>query len=110
MERGEIWQVSLDPSVGDEQQRHRPVVIVSPQSFNQLTGTSIVLPIDTRGQFLRRQGFAVSLETARTHTMGVIRCDQPRVIDLMARNGKRLEVVPETLMNDVLARFRAILE
>lgn len=110
MERGEIWQVSLDPSVGDEQQRHRPVVIVSPQSFNQLTGTSIVLPIDTRGQFLRRQGFAVSLETARTRTMGVIRCDQPRVIDLMARNGKRLEVVPETLMNDVLARFRAILE
>ena len=109
MERGEIWRVSLDPSVGREQQSQRLVVIVSPQSFNQLTGTPIVLPITTRGSFSRRQGFAVSLGTSGTHTVGVILCDQPRAIELTARIGKRLEVVPETLMNDVLARLAAIL-
>ena len=110
MERGEIWRVSLDPAVGHEQQGQRPVVIVSPRSFNQLTQTPIVLPITTRGRFPRRQGFAVSLESAGIHTIGVIRCDQPRSIDLTARNGERLEIVPEILMNDVLARLAAILE
>lgn len=110
MERGEIWRVRLDPSVGNEQQSHRLVVIVSPQSFNQLTRTPICLPITTGEESVRHRGFVVSLESAGTHTIGVIRCDQPRAIDLIAQRGKRIEVLPETLMNDVLARFAAILE
>ena len=35
----------------------------------------------------RRHGFAVSLENAGTRTHGVIRCDQPRTLDLAARQG-----------------------
>ncbi len=40
---------------------------------------------------------------------GVIRCDQPRTIDMGARNGKRLEHIPEKVVNEVLARLEAIL-
>ena len=110
MERCEIWQVQLDPTVGHEQESHQPVVIVSPRSFNQLTRTPICLPITTGEESVRFRGFVVSLESAGTHTVGVIRCDQPRAIDLIAQSGNRIEVVPETLMNDVLARLAAILE
>ena len=109
MRRGEIWMVSLDPAAGHEQRGTRPVVIVSPAPFNALTGTPVVLPITTGGRFARRRGFAVSLADAGTRTAGVIRCDQPRVLDLAARNGKRLETVPEAIMDDVLARLAAIL-
>ena len=109
MRRGEIWMVSLDPAAGHEQRGTRPVVIVSPAPFNALTGTPVVLPITTGGRFARRRGFAVSLADAGTRTAGVIRCDQPRVLDLSARNGKRLETVPEAIMDDVLARLAAIL-
>ena len=109
MQRGEIWLVSLDPSAGHEQRGTRPVVIVSPAPFNALTGTPIVLPVTTGGSFARRRGFAVSLDDAGTRTRGVIRCDQPRVLDLAARNGKRLEAVPEAVMDEVLARLAAIL-
>ena len=49
MRRGEIWRVSLDPAAGQEQRGTRPVLIVSPQPFNQLTGTPVVLPITTGG-------------------------------------------------------------
>jgi len=38
----------------------------------------------------------------------VIRCDQLRVLDFAARNGKRLEAVPEQIMDEVLARLAAI--
>ena len=109
MERGDIWLVSLDPSAGHEQQGTRPVVIVSPAPFNQLTGTPVVLPVTTGGSFARRRGFAVSLDGAGIRTVGVIRCDQPRVLDLVACKGKHLETVPEPIMDEVLARLAAIL-
>ena len=109
MRRGEIWLVSLDPASGHEQRGTRPVLIVSPASFNELTRTPIVLPVTAGGKFARRRGFAVSLDDAGTRTVGVIRCDQPRALDLAARNGQRLEAVPEPVMDDVLARVAAIL-
>ena len=109
MQRGDIWLVRLDPTAGHEQQGTRPVVIVSPAAFNALTGTPVVLPITTGGSFARRRGFAVSLEDAGTRTSGVIRCDQPRVLDLAARHGQRLETVPEPIMDEVLARLAAII-
>ena len=110
MQRGEIWIVSLDPSAGHEQRGTRPVLIVSPAAFNEVTGTPVVLPITTGGSFARRRGFAVPLDDAGTRTTGVIRCDQPRVLDLAARNGKRVEAVPEPIIADVLARLAAILD
>lgn len=110
MRRGEIWRVSLDPTAGHEQQGTRPVLIVSPRPFNEITGTPIVLPITTGGDFARRRGFAVTLDHAGTRTVGVIRCDQPRALDMRARNGTLLEAVPEPVTDEVLARLTAILE
>jgi mRNA interferase ChpB len=110
VKRGDIWLVSLDPTAGHEQQGTRPVLIVSPAAFNELTGTPVVLPVTTGGRFARRRGFAVSLEDAGIRTTGVIRCDQPRALDLAARNGRRVESVPEPIMDDVLARLATILE
>ena len=110
MRRGDIWLVSLDPTAGHEQPGTRPVLIVSPAAFNELTGTPVVLPVTTGGRFARRRGFAVSLEDAGIRTTGVIRCDQPRALDLAARNGRRVESVPEPIMDDVLARLATILE
>ena len=109
MRRGEIWRVGLDPTTGHEQRGTRPVVIVSPAPFNEPTRTPVVLPISTGGSFAPRRGFAVSLAGAGMRTVGVIRCDQPRALDLAARNGKRVEAVPEQIMDDVLARLAAIL-
>ena len=109
MQRGEIWLVGLDPTAGHEQQGTRPVVIVSPGPFNSLTKTPIVLPITKGGRFARHRGFTVSLDDAGTRTVGVIRCDQSRVLDLVTREGRRLETIPEPIMNEVLARLATIL-
>jgi mRNA-degrading endonuclease toxin of MazEF toxin-antitoxin module len=110
MERGDIYLVALDPTQGHEQQGTRPVLIVSPSTFNRLTGTPVVLPVTQGGNFARTAGFAVSLTGAGTSTAGVIRCDQPRAIDMRARHGKRMEAVPKHIMDEVLARLATILE
>ena len=110
MERGDIYLVSLDPTSGNEQQGTRPVLVVSPSSFNKLTKTPIVLPITSGGNFARTAGFAVSLEGAGTKTNGVVRCDQPRALDLGPRNTRKLERVPTAVIDEVLARPNPIFE
>jgi mRNA-degrading endonuclease toxin of MazEF toxin-antitoxin module len=60
--------------------------------------------------FARTAGFAVSLTGAGTKTTGVVRCDQPRALDLAARAGKKLETVPSAIMDEVLARLAPIFE
>ena len=110
MKRGEIYLVSLDPTSGREQQGTRPVLVVSPTAFNRMTRIPIVLPITTGGDFARTKGFAVSLSGAGTETTGVIRCDQPRVLDLAARHARKLESVPTPIMDEVLAKLIPIFE
>jgi mRNA-degrading endonuclease toxin of MazEF toxin-antitoxin module len=110
MRRGEIWQVELDPTRGHEQQGRRPVLIVSPDAFNRVTRVPIVLPITGGGNFARTAGFAVSLMGAGTNTTGVVRCDQPRALDLNERGARRLESVPDAIIDEVLAKLAPIFE
>lgn len=108
MKRGDIYLVSLDPAQGHEQQGTRPVLIVSPDRFNTVTRVPIVVPITSGGSFARNAGFTVSLADAGLRTLGVVRCDQPRPLDLGARHGRRLERVPAAILDDVLAKLATI--
>ena len=108
MKRGEIWLVSLDLSVGHEQAGSRPVLIVSPDKFNQASGLPIVLPITNGGDFARRIGFSVEITGIKT--TGIVRCDQPRVLDLKQRYGKKIDTLPENLLDEVLAKVQTLFE
>lgn len=94
MKRGEVWLVGLDPAEGHGQKGRRPVLIASPEAFNRVTKVPVVLPITSGGSFARTAGFAVPLMGAGIKTTGVVRCDQPRALDLNARGGKKLERAP----------------
>ena len=85
-------------------------MIVSPDAFNRVTKVPVVLPITSGGSFARTAGFAVPLSGAGTQTTGVVRCDQPRALDIAARGGKKLESVPDAIMDEVLAKLAPIFE
>jgi mRNA interferase ChpB len=108
MKRGDIYMVSLDPTMGHEQQGQRPVVVVSPTAFNEATKVPVVLPITSGGEFVRRIGFAVPLSGMKT--TGVVRCDQPRVLDIAARGGRRVDALPAEILEEVLARVGTLFE
>lgn len=108
MKRGDVYMIDLEPTHGREQRGHRPVVIVSPDAFNSATRLPVIAPITTGGDFGRRIGFAVPL--SGTRTTGVVRCDQPRVLDLAARNGRTVESLPAALLDEVLARMATLFE
>ena len=56
MSRGDIYLVSLDPTAGHEQSGNRPVLVVSPSLFNDVTKLPVVLPITNGGDFAKPLG------------------------------------------------------
>ncbi|MHB8369133.1 MAG: type II toxin-antitoxin system PemK/MazF family toxin [Leptospirales bacterium] len=108
MRRGDIFLVPLDPTEGREQRGSRPVLVVSPDEFNEATRLPVICPITSGGDFARRIGFAVPL--AGTKITGVVRCDQPRVLDLGACNARKVDTLPASIMEEVLAKLAPIFE
>jgi len=108
LKRGDVYLVSLDPTEGREQKGKRPVVIVSATEFNEASKLPVVCPITSVGDFARRIGFAV--EITGSSTTGVVRCDQPRVLDLAVRRGRKVGSLPDEVMQEVLARVVALFE
>jgi mRNA-degrading endonuclease toxin of MazEF toxin-antitoxin module len=106
--RGDIYLVSLDPIEGHEQGGRRPVVIISADAFNRATRMPVVLPITRGGNFARRRGMAVELSGLKT--TGIVRCDQPRSLDLEARGAERVESMSEAQIDEVMAKVAAIFE
>ena len=108
MKRGDIYLVRLDSTGGHEQRGLRPVLIISTAEFNEVTKLPVVLPITTGGEFARRIGFAVPISGIKT--TGVVRCDQPRVLDVHARGGKKVDILAPEILNEVLAKLATIFE
>jgi mRNA interferase ChpB len=68
----------------------------------------VICPITSGGDFARRIGFAVPITGIKT--TGVVRCDQPRVLDLGARNACKVDTLPAPIMEEVLAKLAPIFE
>ena len=107
--RGEIWQINLNPTAGKEQQGIRPVLIVSQQEFNR-SGLGLVCPITQGGNQSRFAGFAVTLIGGGTKTQGILMCNQPRTVDCVSRKGKFIELAPESVVSEVLARIQTLID
>lgn len=108
-ERGEIWNLDLNPTAGQEQQGQRPVVVVSPKIFNR-AGLVLVCPITQGGCASRFAGFAVSLVNTGIDTQEIVLCNQSRTIDYIVRHAKFVEIMPNYLVEEVLAKMRTLLE
>lgn len=108
-DRGDILHLDLDPALGKEQQGQRYVLVLTTADFNRF-GLALVAPITQGGQFAREHGFTVSMAGAGTKTQGIVLGNQIRILDFKQRGGKVVEVVPIMVIDDVLARVRALLD
>ena len=102
MKRGEIWVVNLDPTVGRENRKLRPCVVVSPPELNRYLRTVILAPMTSKG-------FAAPFRVPVTHagTKGLIVLDQLRPVDKM-RLAKRLGSVSGRTLGTVLTRLQEV--
>ena len=107
--RGDVLELSLDPTHGREIHGARPVLVLSADAFNKASGLLLVAPITQGGTASRENGFSVTLVGAGTKTHGVVLCDQTRTVDARARTFRRIEKAPSAIVDEALDAVRAIL-
>lgn len=108
--RGDILELSLDPTRGRETQGTRPVLVLSADAFNKASGLLLVAPISQGALASRNTGFGVTLMGSGCRTQGVVLCDQTRTVDARARTFRTIEQVGDTVLEEALDAVRAILE
>lgn len=107
-DRGDIVSVPLDPAIGHEQRGTRPALVLTTKEFNKL-GDVLVAPITQGGDYARYAGFAVTLTGTGCKTQGVALVNKIRMLDLAARKARKVERVPQEVIDDAIGRLVALL-
>ncbi|QJD85174.1 type II toxin-antitoxin system PemK/MazF family toxin [Cohnella herbarum] len=106
--RGDLVALDFDPQAGHEQAGRRPAIVISEQTYNQLTGFAIMCPITS---IVKNYPFEVALPQGLPVT-GVVLTDQMKSLDYHKRKLRVIgSVIPdhEEFLRAVLRNTRAIL-
>ena len=77
LNRGDIYWVNLDPSVGSEIRKKRPCVLIGATPINEARRTVVVVPLSSTGK--SRPPITVLIDCLGRQVVAV--CDQIRAID-----------------------------
>lgn len=99
VQRGDVYWVNLDPTVGSEIKKTRPALVISPDDMNAALPRVIVAPITSKGQALGcRPEIDFNGKPAR------ILLDQIRCVDKVRLLGK-LGEIDEDLWHGVMLKM-----
>ena len=101
VKRGEVYWVSLDPTVGSEICKTRPALVVSPDDMNAVLARIIIAPLSSKGQALGcRPQVTFNAKPAR------ILLDQIRSVDKQ-RLGDKMGEIPLKIWHPTLLEMLA---
>ena len=104
-DRGDIVWLDFDPSIGREQARHRPAIVVSPKQFNSLSSLMFVCPITSK---IKGFSFEVLL-TEEMKTQGVVLIHHLRSVDWKNRGIKFIEKAPLSIVEEISAKLKPLI-
>ena len=100
---GDIVWLNFDPQAGHEQAGHRPALVLSPASYNRLTGLMLCVPMTTQAKGYR---FEVAIAGKRG---GVALADQVKSFDWRARRAAKKGRATDAELEAVRARVRVLI-
>ena len=104
--RGDIVWLQFTPQAGHEQAGHRPALVISPRSYNQKVGLALFCPITSN---IKGYPFEVAIPSGLKAT-GAVLSDQIKSLDWRARSAKFVEVLPEAIFEEVIARILVLVD
>lgn len=111
VKRGEIWLVNLDPTLGAEIQKTRPVVVVNSDSIGALP-IRLVAPITEWKDYFSGNVWHVKLEPNTTNGL-----TKPSVVDTLQLRGvdtlrfiRKLGEVSPQMMRTVVMAIAAVIQ
>jgi mRNA interferase MazF len=105
-ERGDVVWLSLNPQAGHEQAGRRPVLVLSPSSYNGKVGLAIFCPITNQ---IKGYPFEVKILSG-FHVTGAILSDQVKCLDWKAREAEFICKLPSEMTNDVLKKLNTLIK
>ena len=106
--RGDVWLVSLDPTIGHEVQKTRPAVVISSNIYNRYNWVVVVMPLTSHDTEEYDQVLIKPPEGGVT-AASVTLPDQIRAVD-RGRLVKRLGRVGEEKMRRIDRSLRIVLD
>ena len=98
--RRDVWTARLDPTVGSEIKKTRPVVIISNDINNQFSPLVSILPISDKGTKIYPFEVLVSEKSSGLSKPSKIRCQQIRTID-KERLVKKIGMVDKSAIPEI---------
>ena len=78
--RGDVCEITLDPSRGNEMKKRRPCLVISDDDFNVATNRCIVIPVSNTQRM-----FTEPVPVNDFNLSGYFQCDQVYTVDFAAR-------------------------
>jgi mRNA interferase MazF len=103
--RGDLIWVDFDPAKGREQQKRRPALVLTPESYSARTSLCLVVPITSK---IKGYPWEVLLPDGLI-TKGVVLADHIRSVDWKTRNIRYIETVSPVTVTIVQGKFKNIL-
>jgi mRNA interferase MazF len=103
--RGDVVWISLNPQAGHEQAGRRPAVVLSPTAYNRKVGLALFCPVTNQ---IKGYPFEVSIPTGLP-VKGAVLADQVKSLDWKVRKAELIFELPGAVINEVLAKVRALL-
>ena len=103
---GDVVWLDFEPHVGHEQAGRRPALVISPREYNDKAGLALLCPITSQA---KGYPFEVALPLG-FDVVGVVLVDQLKSLDWRARKAKLISRAPRGVLDEVLAKFAALLD
>lgn len=110
MKRGEIYFANLDPTIGSEIQKKRPVMIVSNDANNRAASTVTVLPITSNVKKVHPFEVLLEVKQSGLSKRSKVLCHQIRTISKLRIQDKRAGILNKTIMLDVESALKLHLD
>ncbi len=99
-----IWRANLDPVIGSEQGKTRPVLIISEDDINELLNIVNIIPITSRkpNRIIYPNEILLSSDKFGLEKESIALCHQIRTIDKRRLSKKYGEITDKDIQNKII--------
>ncbi|EKD53757.1 MAG: hypothetical protein ACD_60C00157G0011 [uncultured bacterium] len=106
MKRGEIYFANLDPTVGAEVKKKRPVLIVSNDANNKMASTVTVVPITSNTKKVYPFEVLFTIIDSKLSKNSKAQCQQVRTISKLRISPKKVGDIGKEMMLKINAALK----
>jgi len=106
MKRGEIYFANLDPTIGSEIKKKRPVLIISNNANNKVAATVTVIPLTSNTLKVYPFEVLLPISDSSLPKNSKAQCHQIRTISKMKIEGKKVGDISDMVMLRIVSALR----